>query len=191
VGARSPWRLAHSPPAALGALVALLVTVGSACGTPASDKYGSLPKFLPTSSLRPDGVLTGTTARPALTSEGDEVRAEFPGASVLVQVTGPEVPGEGLPYQARATTCTWTVTLGHATRPVRILLRDFTTIDNLGTVYHPTFVAGTRRPPATLSPGHRVTFELRTVMLTGEGLMRWAPTGGRILAEWDFEVEND
>ena len=25
----------------------------------------------------------------------------------------------------------------------------------------------------------------------GEGLMRWAPIGQKIVAEWDYEVEND
>jgi hypothetical protein len=36
-----------------------------------------------------------------------------------------------------------------------------------------------------------VTFELRAVMPTGEGLMRWAPDAQQIVASWDFVVEND
>jgi hypothetical protein len=177
--------------AAVGALAVLLGVVGAACGTPANDRYGPLPKFLPKSSLHPDGTLTATKARPALTSEGDAVRADLARGSVLISITGPDVPGEGLPYRARATTCTWTVTLAGASTPVPVALRDFTTIDDAGTIYHPTFVPGQPSPPATLQPGHGVTFELRAVMLTGEGLIRWAPVGHRILAAWDFEVEND
>ncbi len=42
-----------------------------------------------------------------------------------------------------------------------------------------------------LRPGQRTTFEVRTVMKVGEGVLRWAPGGGKTLAEWDFEVEND
>jgi hypothetical protein len=68
---------------------------------------------------------------------------------------------------------------------------DFTSIDHLGAVYHPTLVPGQAAPPAALVPGQAMTFELRAVMPTSEGLMRWAPRGGPALASWDFEVEND
>jgi hypothetical protein len=36
-----------------------------------------------------------------------------------------------------------------------------------------------------------VSFRLRVVEATGEGLMRWAPNGRNIVAKWDFVVEND
>lgn len=106
-------------------------------------------------------------------------------------VSGPMVPGEGLPYQSRTTTCTWTVTLSGATKNVPISIPDFSTLDHLGAVYHVALVAGQPAPPAVLAPGRTVTFELRAVMPTGEGLMRWAPSGQQIVASWDFEVEND
>lgn len=115
----------------------------------------------------------------------------LPGGSVRATVSGPEVPGEGLPYQASATTCTWTVTLSGATHAVPIASTDFTTIDHLGGTYHPTFVAGQPIPPAILLPGASVSFELRAVMTVGEGLMRWAPGSPHLVASWDFEVEND
>jgi hypothetical protein len=155
------------------------------------DSYGSLPSFLPSSAVDPDSVLVATADRPALTTEGDAVRVTVPGGTVLATVTGPQVPGEGLPYQTPATTCTWTVTLSAATAPVAIRIADFTSLDHLGAVYHPILVKGQPKPPAVLQPGQKVTFELRTVMTVGEGLMRWAPTGTPILASWDFEVEND
>ena len=68
---------------------------------------------------------------------------------------------------------------------------DFTTIDDQSNVYKPVFVKGQPRPPAELKPGQKVTFELRAVEATGEGLMRWAPDGTHIVAKWDFVVEND
>jgi hypothetical protein len=136
--------------------------------------------------------LTGSVKRPALTSEGDSVKVDLPsGGTVLATVTGPVVPGEGLPYQADYTTCTWTVTLSHATRDVDLDLSDLTTLDQLGTVYHPATVPGRPAPPAVLHPGQSTTFELRTGMKVGEGLLRWAPGGSKIVASWDFEVEND
>jgi hypothetical protein len=160
--------------------------------TPAADaSYGSLPSFLPSGAAQPDGVLTGTADKPALTTEGDSVSVALPDATVLVTVAGPEVPGEGLPYQTPATTCTWTVTMTGATTPVPITISDFSSLDHFGTVYHPALVAGQPKPPAVLKPGQSITFELRVVMTVGEGLMRWAPGGQKIVASWDFEVEND
>jgi len=154
---------------------------------------GSYPSFLPKDSLNQgtDSVLTGTAARPALTSQGDVVKARTAHWSVLITVTGPQVPGEGLPFQASADTCTWTVTMSAATGPVPVKAADFTAIDDQGTVYQPALVKGQPRPPAELKPGQQVKFELRAVEATGEGLMRWAPDGTHIVAKWDFVVEND
>ena len=74
---------------------------------------------------------------------------------------------------------------------VPISLADFSSIDDFGNVYRPAFVAGQPVPPRVLRPGATVSFELRAVMPTGEGLMRWAPDGRNIVAKWDFIVEND
>jgi hypothetical protein len=155
----------------------------------ASSKYGSLPAFLPPASFDTDRVLVGTPARPALTTEGDAVSTGSGGA--LVTVSGPEVPGEGLPYQAEATTCTWTVTIRAGSSPVRVSTGDFSSIDHLGAVYQPSLVPGEPAPPAVLKPHEHAEFELRAVMVVGEGLMRWAPDGTHVVAQWDFEVEND
>ena len=157
--------------------------------TASASKYGSLPAFLPPESFDTDRVLVGTPARPALTTEGDAVSAGSRGT--LVTVSGPVVPGEGLPYQTEATTCTWTVTIRAGSSPVRVSAADFSSIDHLGAVYQPILVPGGPVPPTVLQPGEHTTFELRTVMVVGEGLMRWAPDGTHVVAEWDFEVEND
>lgn len=154
------------------------------------DTYGALPTFLPTAALRPDSMLTGTVRRPAVTTEGDAVRAVVGTASVEVTVTGPVVPGEGLPHPPPATTCTWTVVLRHGNADIPIRVADFTAVDEQGNRYRPYFVPGTRRAPATLHPGQRASFELRAAMPTGEGSMRWSPAG-HLLALWDFVVEND
>ena len=111
--------------------------------------------------------------------------------SVIAVVTGPEVPGEGLPYQAPETTCTWTVTLSQATGDVPISAAAFDSIDYRGDLYRPRLVPGQPVPPKILRPGQTVTFELRAGEAVGEGLMRWAPVGGHIVAKWDFVVEND
>ena len=198
---RGVTRFAWRPGVVLAVVsAAILVLAGCTTATNAtsthkasesSDKYGSLPSFLPPQTLKADSVLTGTIARPALTTEGDAVRVVQGSTSALATVTGPEVPGEGLPVQTEATTCTWTVTIAAGSAPVKIAASQFTSIDHLGALYRPTFVAGQRTPPSVIAPHTTTTFELRAVMVTGEGLMRWAPNGHDIVAEWDFEVEND
>jgi len=190
----APLPLLLAAPLLLGAPLAL-----AGCGTAAKPAaspaatFGGYPSYLPKDTLHyhSDTVLTGTVQRPALTNQGDGVRVKTPDWSVLVTVTGPQVPGEGLPYQAAATTCTWVVTLSGATAPVPIAVPDFTSIDDTNHVYRPTLVPGQPRPPGVLRPGQRVSFELRAVEAVGEGLMRWAPDGRNIVAKWDFVVEND
>jgi hypothetical protein len=186
---------------ALAAVAGCSASHGSAAGDsrPAArhssnlSTYGGYASYLPKSALnqKNDVRLTGTTSKPALTSEGDGVEVRTPGWSVLMTVSGPEVPGEGLPYQTPATTCTWIVTMSGATGRVPVAAGDFTSIDHLGAVYRPVFVKGQPVPPKFLRPGQRISFELRAVQVVGEGLMRWAPDGHHIVAKWDFEVEND
>jgi hypothetical protein len=189
--AARPGRIA----AAAGALVLLV----SACGSHTHNPYAGgkfspkFPSFLParTINANDDGILTGTATKPALTVEGEGVEIKTPGWSVRVVVSGPVVPGEGLPYQPPETTCTWTVTMSDATGPVPISLADFNSIDHLGQIYHLTFAQGQPVPPSTVTPGKKVSFELRSYEAVGEGLMRWAPINQKILAMWDYEVEND
>ncbi|HTA02863.1 MAG TPA: hypothetical protein VK802_20960 [Streptosporangiaceae bacterium] len=181
---------------ALALVLLALAACGSAPHHPAASNanhFGGYPSFLPRSTLNyhSDTVLTGTVQRPALTNQGDGVEVKTPAWSVLITVAGPQVPGEGLPYQAPSTTCTWVVTMSAATAPVPVSLADFSSIDDLNRVYWPKFVAGQPQPPATLRPGQKISFELRAAEATGEGLMRWAPDGNNIVAKWDFVVEND
>jgi hypothetical protein len=180
---------------AAGALVLLL----SACGSHSHNPYANgnfsptFPSFLPAKTLNAndDRVLTGTATKPALTVEGEGVEVKTPAWSVLIVVSGPVVPGEGLPYQPADTTCTWTITMSDATAPVPVSLADFNSVDHLGHIYHLTFVQGQLVPPSTLTPGRKVSFEVRSYEAVGEGLMRWAPIDQKIVAMWDYEVEND
>jgi|SRR5271157_3855607 len=137
-----------------------------------------------------DQTVVGTVAHPALTVEGDFVRVETPTFSALAVVNGPVVPGEGLPFQQRFTTCTWTISLSHVRGTVPISVADFDSIDHLQTTYKPTLVPG-EQLPATLHTGQSLSFKLRSVMPVGEGLLRWAPDGDHIVAKWDYQVEND
>jgi hypothetical protein len=151
------------------------------------------PSFLPKDTLDPDvdATLVGTEAKPALQIEGLAVEAETKSFRVKVTVSGPIVPGEGLPDEPAATTCTWTVTMKDATADVPVSLADFHSVDHLGSVFVMGLVPGEHPPPPVLHPGQRLTFQLRSYELVGEGMMQWAPDRKHVVGNWDYEVEND
>ena len=151
------------------------------------------PSFLPKKTLRPDvdAALVGTEARPTLQVEGLPIDVQTKAFDVRMVVSGPVVPGEGLPNQQAATTCTWTVTMDHATADVPVSLGDFHSVDHLGSVFLMGLVPGERPPPAVLHRGQTVTFRLRAYELVGEGMMQWAPDHEHVVGDWDYTVEND
>jgi hypothetical protein len=161
------------------------------------DRHGpnlaSTASYLPKQQLdHPvDRTLVGTVANPALTVEGDYVQVRTPQFSALALVTGPYVPGEGLPNQMSFDTCTWTISISHVAGVVPIGVADWDSIDHLGTVFKPYLVPGEPKPPSVLRTGQHLSFQLRAIMPVGEGLMRWAPNGNNIVAKWDYQVEND
>jgi hypothetical protein len=169
------------------ALLCALVLAG--CGTSAA----VYPSFLPKKTLDPkvDEALVGTMSKPALQIEGLPVDVDTSKFHVSVVVSGPIVPGEGLPDQPAATTCTWTVTMKDASADVPVSIADFHSVDHLGAVFLMGLVPGERPPPAVLHPGQTLTFQLRAYELVGEGMMQWAPDHKHVVAYWDYTVEND
>ena len=175
---------------------AALVTLLSGCAaTPthpaAPESYGGLPTWLPKDTTAPNSMLTADLQHPAVTSEGDAVEVHLAHGTVRLTIVGPEVPGAGLPVQPADTTCTWTVTMSDASRPISVSAAAFDTLDHLGTVYPVAAVPGRPRIPATIRPGRIVRFELRAAMPTGEGVMRYSGGTNSVLSSWDFVVEND
>jgi hypothetical protein len=170
-------------------LIAVFALALAGCGA------GSFkPKtYLPSNILDPevDAPLVGTMSKPALQVEGLPVEVETSAYHVSVTVSGPIVPGEGLPYQPAATTCTWTVTMTGATADVPVSLADFHSVDHLGAVFLMGLVPGEQPLPTVLHKGQTLTFQLRAYELVGEGMMQWAPDHQHVVAYWDYTVEND
>ena len=171
-------------------LVGLLISslVLASCGTATT-----YPSYLPKKTLTPaiDQVMIGTMAKPALQIEGLPVAVSTKSFHVRVTVSGPIVPGEGLPYQQEGTTCTWTVTMNDAKANVPLSIADFHSVDHLGAVFLMGLVPGERPLPKVLRPGQSLTFRLRAYELVGEGMMQWAPDHRHVVADWDYTVEND
>jgi hypothetical protein len=160
----------------------------SACGSAAV-----YPSFLPKNTINPkvDTILTGTMVKPALQIEGLPIEVKTKKYHVWVSVSGPVVPGEGLPDQPAATTCTWTVTMKDATADVPVSIADFHSVDHLGSVFLMGLVPGEHHVPSVLHPGQTLTFRLRAYELVGEGMMQWAPDHQHVVGNWDYTVEND
>ena len=171
--------------------VAILVAAWALVGCGAS--HSGYPTFLPKKTLDPsvDATLVGTMAKPALTVEGLPVEVHTAAWSVRITVSGPVVPGEGLPTQSDATTCTWTVVMSDATGAVPLSVSQFHSVDHLGSVFLMGLVPGQPLPSTEVRPGQTVTFHLRAYELVGEGVMQWAPDLHRVVADWDYTVEND
>ena len=185
---REKERAFEPGPLRVAATLLFALTALSGCGS-----GSSYPAFLPKGTLDPkvDAILVGTMARPALTVEGLPVEVKTSRFDVQVTVSGPVVPGEGLPYQPPATTCTWTVTMKDATADVPVSLADFHAINHLGAVQVPQLIPGEHAPPSILRPRQVLHFQLRAYQLVGEGTMQWAPDHRHDVAIWDYEVEND
>jgi hypothetical protein len=174
----------------LGLVVATVLFVVLLAGCGGGPKY---PSFLPKSTLHPDvdAALVGTEVRPALQVEGLPVVVKTKAFDVHVTVNGPVVPGEGLPDQPAATTCTWTVIMKDASANVPVSIADFHSVDHLGSVFLMGLLPGEVPPPPVLHPGQTLTFKLRAYELVGEGMMQWAPDHKHVVADWDYTVEND
>ncbi len=199
------WGRARKPrPGALCIAVLLGALVLASCGGGGASRSPSAsalpgkstaryPSFLPKKTLDPtiDATLIGTEAKPALQTEGLAIEAKTKAFHVNVTVSGPITPGEGLPNQSDATTCTWAVTMKDANADVPVSIADFHSVDHLGSVFLMGLVPGEHRPPAVLHPGQTLTFKLRAYELVGEGMMQWAPDHKHVVGYWDYTVEND
>ncbi len=183
----------HRRGRARGPGLALLAVAACALVFAGCSTATSYPSFLPKKTLTPsvDQALTGTMARPELQVEGLPVEIDTNRFHVRVTVSGPVVPGEGLPYQSGATTCTWTVTMKDASADVPVSIADFHSVDHLGSVFVMGLVPGEKPLPSVLKPGQTLTFQLRAYELVGEGMMQWAPDHRHVVADWDYTVEND
>jgi hypothetical protein len=185
------WGRAIKPGPTSVLAVLVLAVLLSACGS--STAAPVYPSFLPKKTLDPtvDAMLVGTQARPALQVEGLPVEVKMKGFDVRVTVSGPVVPGEGLPTQQGATTCTWTITMKDASSNVPVALADFHSVDHLGSVFLMGLVPGEHAPPSILHPGQTLSFKVRAYELVGEGMMQWAPDHHHVVGMWDYTVEND
>ncbi len=160
--------------------------------SPRASSYGGIPAWLPKPRVRVGRTAEASLAHPWLAVEGDAVLVNLPRERVTAATVGPAVPNQGTFPVSSTSPCAFTITFRDASAPVPLSPRSFTVLDELGTVHHPRVsAAGGGSPPAWVRPGRTVTLTATVVLPTGNGQLRWTPTGSAPVVSWDFAVEID
>jgi hypothetical protein len=156
-------------------------------------KYGSIPADLRNKQAPPaNQVLSASAAHPAIAIQGNSVVLHLAHGSALATAVGPDVPDRIQGSADLHTPATWDLTFADVHGTVPISARLFTVTDEQGALLLPRVsVVGGGSLPTTAPAGRPFTLRLSTVVSVGDGKLRYAPSGGPWLAEWDFDVETD
>jgi hypothetical protein len=188
---RRRWLAAAGILAVIGAAAGLYLARSDG-GTPAADKYGSLPSWLPTPANPVGRIVAASPAHPWLAIEGDTVRVDLARGQALATAVGPAVPEEGAFPVPASISCTFTITFASVSGAIPVSPAAFTILDELGHLHHPKIAAQGGGPvPADATAGKPLTLSITAVLPTGSGTLRWAPQGGGPVVSWDFDVEID
>jgi hypothetical protein len=159
----------------------------------AHTRYGGLPADIRRRQAPPGNqVLSASVARPAEAIQGVSVRLHLAHGSALATVVGPDVPTRIQGTSDLHTPAVWDLTFADVQGAIPIAARMFSITDEQGQLLSPhVSVLGGTSLPHTVPAGRPFTLRLSTRVSVGDGKLRYAPTGGRWLSEWDFNVETD
>lgn len=156
-------------------------------------RYGSVPGELRNKQAAPSNqLLSASAAHPAIAIQGISVVLHLARGNALAVAVGPDIPTRIQGSADVHTPASWDLTFCHVHGTVPISPRLFTITDEQGALLSPhVSVLGGGPMPKTVPAGRPFTLKLSTVVSVGDGKLRYAPTGGSWLAEWDFDVETD
>ncbi len=203
---RGSWALRPGSPGRRSLTIAgLIATIAvAACvvlvtrGAP-PQRYGSIPNWLPKPKVAVDRIVQASAAHPQLSAiEGSTVSVRLAHGQVLANVVGPVVPEEVAEKaqdgddDAETAPCTFTVTFRSAAGVVPLNASAFTILDERGQLHRLQVSDANGGPPPTqVLPGKPVTLTMKATLPEGEGALRWAPKGPRVIAGWVFGLELD
>ncbi len=165
-----------------------------------SSVYGKVPSWDRIPEAPAVKAVIATPRHPDLKAmEGYPVDARFSGGAVRYFAEGPSVPdwvasqaSDGQLKEGESVPSTFEVTFTGATGTVPLAADDFTVITYNGKLLHPTVTnASGGALPATVAPAQTVRLKLMTSLPEGDGEIRWAPVGGRILVSYFWTLEFD
>jgi hypothetical protein len=141
-----------------------------------------------------------TLAKPILSEEqGYTVTAKLADGSADVTANGPIVPAYVANYAqsgqwpaGKLVPVKFYVTFAAVKGAVKIHPHDFTLLTQQGQIV-PAKVSAKNggAAPATLRPGQRVTLTVSSKAVEGQGSIRWAPGGNKVLIGWIYQLELD
>ncbi len=192
--------LAGATAVVVAAAVLATVVFSGGHSQPAKAGYGGLPSWLPKPPKQASTPIPrATLARPWLSAvEGETVSVHLPAGGALVTVVGPSVP-ESVAENAQkgrddddTAPCTFSATFRSTSGIVPLSPSSLTILGERGEMFHPRVTNAAGGPvPARIAAGRSVTLTLQAQLPEGEGAVRWAPTGPRVIAGWVFGLELD
>jgi hypothetical protein len=165
-------------------------------------KYGVYPSWLRHTKLPPvNTILNASLAHPQLNAiEGNTIEVQLPGnAQAEVTAVGPALPAwvaaavqAGTLSDGRSVPTTFTVTVIARRGTVPLQASAFSILTAAGQILRPEVTGPAGAPlPATLRSGQHLNLTLRASLREGDGSLRWAPTGPRVLSAWLYQLELD
>jgi hypothetical protein len=148
---------------------------------------GDWPSFLPTPSAH--GIAHGSADSPAMSYPGSPVIVQLATGRITVDVEGPTLPPD-TNLNAEQVVCTFTITLRDSDTVVPLVASQFDVLDHTGGVHALALVASTTAP-AQVDPHQTVTLKLAATLPSGEGMLRYHPAEGVVVAAWDYIAETD
>lgn len=163
-------------------------------------RYGKIPDWIPKQRSPSDQIVAASAAHPVLAAvEGDTINAHLPAGSAYVTAVGPSVPnwvqsyahdGKWTAGSLAPSTFSFTIAAPKGVVPLRA--DDFSILTSAGQIIRPALtLTGGGGLPATVKPGQSLNLTLRTQLPEGEGALRWAFGGSRVLVAWFYELELD
>jgi hypothetical protein len=193
---------------AIAAVVVLAIRPGRAASPPSAGglqrpltkRYGQTPKWLKIPEPAAVTSPVASAAKPDLGAmQGVPVAARLPGGSAKIFVEGPAVPGwvsndasEGRLPEGASVPSTFSVSFSAVHGTVPLSAGQFTLITYQGKILHPAVkLAGGGSLPSALESGQTISLRLSVPVPEGDGAIRWAPNGRKILVSYFWTLEFD
>jgi hypothetical protein len=167
----------------------------------ASTRYGHPPKWEKIPEPPKTQTVTASPAHPQLKAmEGYPVHTTLPGgATTWYSVVGPSIPNwvaneadSGKWRIGETAPSTFELTFSHVSGTVHLSSSDFTVITYTGQLLHPKITTTSGAPmPSTVRTGQSLDLMMKTSLPEGDGELRWAPSGQKILVSFFWTLEFD
>jgi len=167
-----------------------------------SEKYGRYPSWLPHAKLPPvNTLLKASLSHPELDAiEGNTMQVQLPGGvEADITAVGPSFPAwvsaavqSGTLSEGTAVPAKFEVTVIARRGAVPLQASAFSILTAGGQLLHPAVtVPGGKALPATLPAGQHLNLTVSAKLVEGDGSLRWAPVGPRVVSGWLYQLELD